>query len=67
VKAFDEAAQLTGLVVTKLDGTAKGGALVALAHSRRDGPLPVYFIGVGEGIDDLQAFSADEFAAAMVG
>ena len=67
VKAFDEAAQLTGLVVTKLDGTAKGGALVALAHSRREQPLPVYFIGVGEAIDDLQAFSAEEFAAAMVG
>ncbi|MEI7447456.1 MAG: signal recognition particle-docking protein FtsY, partial [Burkholderiales bacterium] len=67
VKAFDEAVQLTGLVVTKLDGTAKGGALAALAHTRRDRPVPVYFIGVGEGIDDLQAFSADEFAGALVG
>jgi fused signal recognition particle receptor len=66
VQAFDDAVQLTGLVVTKLDGTAKGGALAALAHTRRDRPIPVYFIGVGEGIDDLQAFSAEEFAAALV-
>jgi fused signal recognition particle receptor len=66
VKAFDDAAQLTGLIVTKLDGTAKGGALVALAHTRREQAIPVYFIGVGERIDDLQAFSADEFAAALV-
>ncbi|HVL59279.1 MAG TPA: signal recognition particle-docking protein FtsY [Burkholderiaceae bacterium] len=67
VQAFDEVAPLTGLVVTKLDGTAKGGALVALAHLRRERPVPVYFIGIGEGIDDLQAFSAREFAAALVG
>jgi fused signal recognition particle receptor len=67
VKAFDDAVQLTGLVVTKLDGTAKGGALAALAHTRRDRPVPVYFIGMGEGIDDLQAFSAEEFAGALVG
>ena len=66
VKAFDDAVQLTGLVVTKLDGTAKGGALAALAHTRRAKPVPVYFIGVGEGIDDLQAFSAEEFAAALL-
>lgn len=66
VKAFDDAVQLTGLVVTKLDGTAKGGALAALAYTRRARPVPVYFIGVGEGIDDLQAFSADEFAAALL-
>lgn len=66
VKAFDESVQLTGLIVTKLDGTARGGALAALAHTRRDRPVPVYFIGVGEGIDDLQAFSAEEFAAALV-
>lgn len=65
VKAFDESVRLTGLVVTKLDGTARGGALAALAHTRRDRPVPVYFIGVGEGIDDLQAFSAEEFAAAL--
>jgi fused signal recognition particle receptor len=66
VRAFDDAVQLTGLIVTKLDGTAKGGALVALAHTRRERPIPVYFIGVGEGIDDLQAFSADEFAGALL-
>jgi fused signal recognition particle receptor len=66
VKAFDDSVQLTGLVVTKLDGTAKGGALAALAHTRRARPIPVYFIGVGEGIDDLQAFSAEEFAAALL-
>jgi fused signal recognition particle receptor len=67
VRAFDEAVQLSGLVVTKLDGTAKGGALAALAHTQREHPVPIYFIGVGEGIDDLQAFSAEEFAAALVG
>lgn len=66
VQAFDEAVQLTGLIVTKLDGTAKGGAIAALAHTRRDNPLPVYFIGVGEGVEDLQAFSAREFATALL-
>ncbi|MDO5102976.1 MAG: signal recognition particle-docking protein FtsY [Lautropia sp.] len=66
VQAFDEAVQLTGLIVTKLDGTAKGGAIAALAHTRRDKPLPVYFIGVGEGVEDLQAFSAEEFASALL-
>jgi fused signal recognition particle receptor len=66
VGAFDETCPLTGLIVTKLDGTAKGGALVALAHTRRDRPIPVYFIGVGEGVDDLQSFSAQEFAAALL-
>jgi fused signal recognition particle receptor len=66
VKAFDEAVQLSGVIVTKLDGTARGGALAALAHTRRERPIPVYFVGVGEGIDDLQAFSAEEFAAALV-
>lgn len=67
VAAFDDALGLTGLIVTKLDGTAKGGALVALAHTRRDRPVPVVFIGVGEALEDLEAFSADEFAAALVG
>lgn len=66
VKAFDEAIGLTGLIVTKLDGTARGGTLAALAHTRRDHPIPVCFIGVGEGIEDLQGFSADEFAAALL-
>ncbi|MEZ5651370.1 MAG: signal recognition particle-docking protein FtsY [Burkholderiaceae bacterium] len=67
VRAFDAAAPLSGLVITKLDGTARGGALVALARERRERPIPVYFIGVGESIDDLQAFSAAEFADAMLG
>jgi fused signal recognition particle receptor len=66
VKAFDEAVQLTGLVVTKLDGTAKGGAIAALAYTRRETPIPVYFIGVGEGVEDLEAFSAKEFASALL-
>ena len=66
VKAFDEAISLSGLVVTKLDGTAKGGALLALAHQLKDRPIPVYFIGVGEGVDDLQAFRAEEFANALL-
>ncbi len=66
VRAFDDAVGITGLVVTKLDGTARGGALAALAWTRRQRPIPVCFIGVGEGIDDLQAFSADEFAAALL-
>ena len=68
VKAFDEALQLTGLVITKLDGTAKGGVLAAIAlwsRSRR-APLPVYFVGVGEKLADLQTFRAREFAAALV-
>ena len=64
VKAFDDALGLTGLVVTKLDGTAKGGVLCAIARAR---PVPVLFIGVGEGIDDLRPFSAREFANAMLG
>lgn len=68
IKAFDQALGLTGLIMTKLDGTAKGGILAAVAAgSQGVRPIPVYFIGVGEGIDDLQAFSADEFAAALVG
>ncbi|MGH1359687.1 MAG: signal recognition particle-docking protein FtsY [Burkholderiaceae bacterium] len=66
-QAFDECIGLTGLIVTKLDGTAKGGALAALAYARRNNPLPVYFIGVGEAIEDLQAFSASEFATALIG
>ena len=66
VAAFDAAVALTGLLVTKLDGTAKGGAIVALAHTRRAQPIPVYFIGLGEGVDDLQAFSAQEFVTALL-
>lgn len=63
VKAFDEAIQLTGLIVTKLDGTAKGGVLAAIA---REKPVPVYFIGVGEKLEDLQTFNAREFAQALL-
>jgi len=68
VQAFDEALQLTGLVITKLDGTAKGGVLAAIAlwsRSRKE-PLPVYFVGVGEKLADLETFRAREFAAALV-
>jgi fused signal recognition particle receptor len=64
VKAFDDALQLTGLVITKLDGTAKGGVLAAIARTR---PVPVYFIGVGEKLDDLQPFNAEEFVEALLG
>ena len=70
VKAFDEALGLTGLIVTKLDGTAKGGVLAAIAlwgQARAQGPVPVYFIGVGEALEDLETFRADEFAEALLG
>ncbi len=68
IRAFDEAVNLTGLVVTKLDGTAKGGTLAAVAAgSQGVRPIPVYWIGVGEGLDDLQPFVARDFAAALVG
>ena len=63
VKAFDEALGLTGLIVTKLDGTAKGGILAALASDR---PVPVRYIGVGEGIDDLRPFNARAFVDALL-
>ncbi len=64
VRAFDDALKLSGLVVTKLDGTAKGGVLAAIARER---PVPVYFIGVGEQLADMQPFNAREFAQAMLG
>lgn len=67
VKAFDAAVGLTGLIVTKLDGTAKGGVLVAITQMRPENPLSIYFIGVGEAIDDLQPFNAVQFANALVG
>lgn len=72
VKAFDEALGLTGLIVTKLDGTAKGGVLAAIALWAKqrlgpdDKPLKVYFIGIGEKLEDLQAFNAQEFAQALI-
>ncbi|MDP9920048.1 fused signal recognition particle receptor [Variovorax boronicumulans] len=64
VRAFDETLGLTGLIVTKLDGTAKGGVLCAIARER---PIPVYFIGVGEKLEDLETFNAREFAQALLG
>jgi fused signal recognition particle receptor len=73
VKAFDEALDLTGLIVTKLDGTAKGGVLAAIALWGRERALtkgrnvPVYFIGVGEQLQDLERFDAVEFAQALLG
>jgi fused signal recognition particle receptor len=69
VQAFDEALDLTGLVITKLDGTARGGVLAAIAlwSRSRARPLPVYFVGVGEKLADLETFRAREFAAALVG
>lgn len=70
VKAFDEAVGLTGLVLTKLDGTAKGGVVAAIAHARskqvHSRPLPLYFIGVGESIDDLRPFAARDFVEALI-
>lgn len=68
VKAFDEALHLTGLIVTKLDGTAKGGVLAAIAMwaQQTQRSVPVYFIGVGEKLEDLQTFSASEFAQALL-
>lgn len=63
VVAFDDALGLTGLIVSKLDGTAKGGILAALAAKR---PIPVRFIGVGEGIDDLRPFDARAFVDALL-
>ena len=62
VKAFDDALGVTGLALTKLDGTAKGGAIAAIAQAR---PIPVRYIGVGEGLDDLRPFDAREFVEAV--
>ncbi len=64
VEAFKNAIPLTGLIMTKLDGTAKGGILVALAHKFG---LPIHFVGVGESIEDLQEFDAQKFAQALAG
>jgi len=63
VKAFDDALGLSGVIITKLDGTAKGGVLAAIARER---PVPVYFVGVGERLEDLQTFRAREFAQALL-
>ena len=64
VEAFKAAVPLTGLVMTKLDGTARGGILIALADKFA---LPVHFVGVGENSDDLQPFEAESFAKALTG
>lgn len=61
-KLFSEAAEISGIILTKLDGTAKGGIVVSIAKEQN---IPVKFVGVGEGIDDLQEFSAEDFAAAL--
>jgi fused signal recognition particle receptor len=63
VKAFDEAVGLTGLIVTKLDGSAKGGVVAAIAKQH---PIPLKFIGVGEAVDDLHPFAAREFVDALL-
>ena len=63
VKAFDDALGVTGLVLTKLDGTAKGGVIAAIARARQ---IPMRFIGVGEAVDDLQPFGAEEFVDALL-
>jgi len=65
VQAFDEALGVTGLILTKLDGTAKGGVIAAIAKLRQQKPIPLRFIGVGEGMDDLRPFDANEFVAAL--
>lgn len=62
VKAFDDALKVSGLVLSKLDGTAKGGVIAAIAQAR---PIPIRYIGVGESIDDLRQFDADEFVQAL--
>jgi fused signal recognition particle receptor len=70
VKAFDEALGLTGLILTKLDGSAKGGIVAAIALIRSKQPaqhaIPLYFVGVGEGVDDLRPFAAREFVEALL-
>jgi fused signal recognition particle receptor len=66
VQAFDNALGLTGLIITKLDGTAKGGVIAAIARQRQDKqPLPIRFIGIGEGLEDLRPFVASEFVGAL--
>jgi fused signal recognition particle receptor len=60
---FKEAADITGIVLTKLDGTAKGGVVVAIKNEL---DIPVRYVGIGEGIDDMQPFDAEVFAKALV-
>jgi fused signal recognition particle receptor len=70
VKAFDDALGLTGLILTKLDGSAKGGVILGIARARSNEPkakpIPLLFVGIGEGIDDLRPFVASEFVEALV-
>jgi fused signal recognition particle receptor len=63
LRAFDDALGVTGIILTKLDGTAKGGVVAAIAKTR---PIPLRFIGVGEGVDDLRPFAAGDFAGALL-
>ena len=65
VKAFDDALGISGLILTKLDGTAKGGVIAAIAMQRQQNPIPLYFIGTGEGIEDLQPFDARKFVETL--
>ncbi len=62
---FDDALSVTGLILTKLDGTAKGGVIAAIARQRQQNPIPLRFIGVGEGMEDLRPFDAREFVDAL--
>lgn len=64
VKAFKDMVQVNGLIINKLDGTAKGGIVVAIAS---ENPLPIYYIGIGEGIDDLDTFNAHDFSLNLIG
>jgi fused signal recognition particle receptor len=64
IEVFGDVAKITGLVMTKLDGSARGGVLVAAAEKFR---LPIHAVGVGEGMDDLRPFAADDFGLALVG
>ena len=63
VEIFSQAAEVSGLIITKLDGTAKGGILTAIADKH---PIPVHYIGIGEGIDDLDEFKASEYAKSLL-
>ncbi|MFB3081591.1 MAG: signal recognition particle-docking protein FtsY [Nitrosomonadaceae bacterium] len=65
VQAFDDALSVTGLILTKLDGTPKGGVIAAIARQRQQNPIPLRFIGVGEGMEDLRPFDAREFVDAL--
>jgi len=62
-RMFNETAGVTGIVLTKLDGTAKGGIIVAIANELK---IPIRFIGIGEGVEDLRVFTAREFVEAMI-